>query len=172
MTDSRYCNSTQISKTSRPGVYFFLLPGKEVVRKVMFSQASICSQLKEAIRVLRDTVNKWAVRILRECILVCHKIHTYFYRPRSEASEGYIFTGICLSNSGGGGEGRVDQGPGHNISALPPRGLCAGGRYASYWNAFLFVLFFSRLFLSQRRKITVRAGKQVYCSSVVKPLYT
>ena len=26
-----------------------------------------------------------------------------FYRPRSVASEGYVFTGICLSKSGGGG---------------------------------------------------------------------
>ena len=30
-------------------------------------------------------------------------MYIYFYRPRSEASEGYVFTGICLSNSGGGG---------------------------------------------------------------------
>ena len=42
-----------------------------------------------------------------------------YYRPLSEASEGYIFTGICLSNSGG--EGGVDQGPGHNTSLPPPR---------------------------------------------------
>ena len=29
------------------------------------------------------------------------------------------------------------MGPGHNTSPPPP-GLCRGGRYASYWNAFLF----------------------------------
>ena len=27
----------------------------------------------------------------------CHIISTNNYRPRSEASEGYVFTGICLS---------------------------------------------------------------------------
>ena len=127
------------------------------------------------------------------------------YRPRSEASKGYVFTGICLSNSGGGG-GRwatrsqhlpPSSGPGHNTSlpqtrsqhppepghntslpprtrsqhspgpdhntslppwtrsqhlppspppgpdqvttppSAPPHRTCAGGRYASYWNAFL-----------------------------------
>ena len=158
----------------------------------------------------------------------------YFYRPRSE---GYIFTGVCHFNSGGGGggggrggQGGVDHGPGHNTPSprtwtwdlvttppslpghghgtwsqhpptpghghgtwsqhplpppprtwtwdlvttpppfpppppdmdmgpghntplppppihghgtwsqhLPPPGQCAGGRYASYWNAFLFL---------------------------------
>ena len=108
------------------------------------------------------------------------KTEIHYYRPRSESSEGYIFTGICLSNSGGGDGGRwvtMDQvttpppetgtwsqhlppgtgtwsqhlppwdwdlvtthplglGPGYN-TPLPP-GLCAGGQYASYWNAFLF----------------------------------
>ena len=63
---------------------------------------------------------------------------SYFYRPLREASEGYIFTGICLSNSGGGGAdgggggggggggmwaARLQHlpppGPGHNTS-LPP----------------------------------------------------
>ena len=29
----------------------------------------------------------------------------HYYRPRSKASEGYVFTGICLSNLGGGGGG-------------------------------------------------------------------
>ena len=38
----------------------------------------------------------------------------YNYRPRSEASEGYVFTGICLSNGGGG----VDSTKGHNTSPL------------------------------------------------------
>ena len=48
------------------------------------------------------------------------------YRPRSEASEGYVFTGICLSNSRGGGRWRtrsqqlpLPPGPGDNTS-LPP----------------------------------------------------
>ena len=42
-----------------------------------------------------------------------------FYRPRSEASDSYIFTGICLSNSRGGGE-VGNHGPGHNTSLPPP----------------------------------------------------
>ena len=33
-----------------------------------------------------------------------------FYRPRSEASKGYVFTGICPTRGGEVG----DQGPGHN----------------------------------------------------------
>ena len=36
-------------------------------------------------------------------------------------------------------------GPGHNTSLPPPPRLCAGGRYASYWNAFLCCFFFIRL---------------------------
>ena len=42
-----------------------------------------------------------------------------YYRPRSEASEGYVFTGVRHSVTEGGGEGGVNQGPGHNTS-LPP----------------------------------------------------
>ena len=34
-----------------------------------------------------------------------------YYRSRSEASEGYVFTGICLSNSGGGGGQRSPTSP-------------------------------------------------------------
>ena len=46
-------------------------------------------------------------------------------------------------------------GPGHNISLPPPwdqvttplpPGLCAGGQYATYWNAFLFSFIFNKLF--------------------------
>ena len=80
------------------------------------------------------------------------------YRLRSE---GYVFTGVCHSVTERGGEVLTrtrsqhlppslppwDQ-PGDNTSLPPPPdqvttpppppGLCAGGRYASYWNAFLF----------------------------------
>ena len=53
------------------------------------------------------------------------------YRPRTKASEGL---------------GSVTPWPGHNNtpprehirSQHPPPGLCTGGRYASYWNAFLW----------------------------------
>ena len=137
-------------------------------------------------------------------------VDTDYYRPRSEASEGYVFTGVChtFCSTGGGrwattngqplpppGPGQniyppQDQvrtsipspppgpgqniytpshpppGPGQNIYPLrppplpgtrsehipppprdqvrtstpfpPPPRLHAGGRYASYWNAFLY----------------------------------
>ena len=59
------------------------------------------------------------------------------YCPRSKASEGFVFIDVCHFNSGGWATPKVyhlppPPGPGHN-----PPGLCAGGRYASYWNAFL-----------------------------------
>ena len=31
--------------------------------------------------------------------------HSYIYRPRSVASEGYVFTGVCLSLCPSGGRG-------------------------------------------------------------------
>ena len=43
----------------------------------------------------------------------CIKID--FYRPRSEASDGYVFTGICLSNKWLGGGWTTPK-----ISHLPP----------------------------------------------------
>ena len=41
---------------------------------------------------------------------------TFCYRPRSEASEGYVFTGICLSNSGGGMWHQMHHGIGHMVT--------------------------------------------------------
>ena len=138
----------------------------------------------------RNTVNTWSVHILLECILVT--------TPRSEVSEGYVFTGVCHFNSGGGRSGpghntspppgpahntSLPPGPGHNppsppgtrsqhLPPPPPRDqvttppsplgtrsqhlphprtrsqhlpptahleLCAGGRFAFYWNAFLLI---------------------------------
>ena len=32
---------------------------------------------------------------------------------------------------------------------LPPPGLCAGGRYASYWNAFLYLCFVAMIVLGK-----------------------
>ena len=56
---------------------------------------------------------------------------SYCYRPRSVASEGYVFTGICLSNEGGGGDttkcimyrshGQVGGGPVQKGGGHPPR---------------------------------------------------
>ena len=53
------------------------------------------------------------------------------YRPRSKASEGYVFTGVChsfCSTGGGGGSGQhqwsttTSPGPGQNIYPPPPPG--------------------------------------------------
>ena len=50
----------------------------------------------------------------------------YCYRPRSEVSEGYIFTGICLSNynqpppPGTRSQHPPPPGPGHNTPLPPP----------------------------------------------------
>ena len=63
------------------------------------------------------------------------KLH--FYRPQ-RSCEGYVFTGVYLST------GRVclsacwDTLPGADTSR-PADGYCCG-RYASYWNTFLFIL--------------------------------
>ena len=44
----------------------------------------------------------------------------HYYRPRSVASEGYVFTGVCHSvTEGGGREGGVNQGHGHNTPPPP-----------------------------------------------------
>ena len=48
--------------------------------------------------VPQDTVNRQPVYILLECILVLYGI---YYCPRSVASEGYVFTGVCHFNGGG-----------------------------------------------------------------------
>ena len=92
------------------------------------------------------------VRILLGCILVI------YYCPQ-QSCEGYVFTGVCLSTVGGcllpgstwsqGGvcsqRGRGICSRGGGIPACteadPPGrdGHCCG-RYASYWNAFLFLI--------------------------------
>ena len=62
---------------------------------------------------------------------------TYCYRPRSEASDGYVFTGMCHSLYP---PGRPPPPP---PPPLPPDAENQGirsmhRRYVSYWNAFLF----------------------------------
>ena len=103
---------------------------------------------------------------------VCLMIN--YYRPRSEASEGYVFTGVCYSlcsTPEGGGlpsyQGRPTptlskadppppprprqtpppakaDPPGQGRPPSPARGIRSmGGRYASYWNAYLFCKIFA-----------------------------
>ena len=97
------------SKFAPVKIYHDIRTGWRLWKEAMitFHKASLCKKIMEHISLL--------------------KIST-FYWARSEASKGYVFTGICLS--------KCNMGPGNNTS-LPPR-LCAGRRYASYWNAFLF----------------------------------
>ena len=87
------------------------------------------------------------------------------YRPLSKASEGYVFTGICLFTGGGeavtpdrgrcntrGGGCLTPSPPTRTPTRLtrtppPPEIRSMRGRYASYWNAFLlsecYIMFFS-----------------------------
>ena len=73
--------------------------------------------------------------------------------------EGNVFTGVCLSTVGVGylcyqvlseeriSRSHVPSGGGGRVS--PRSGGYFGGRYVSYWNAFLFKIFFYSLILSQ-----------------------
>ena len=94
----------------------------------------------------------------------------FCYRPRSEASEGYVFTGVCHSfcSTGGGGErwatpmvNHLSPPPQDQVrtsTPSPPR-LHAGRRYASYWNAFLFGFFWKISFSLHE---TFRKLRQIY----------
>ena len=55
-----------------------------------------------------------------------------FLPPANEICEGYVFTGVCHSVHRGGGGGGV-RGFFDEIRSM-------SGRYASYWNAFLFTV--------------------------------
>ena len=82
---------------------------------------------------------------------------SHFYRPRSEATEGYVFTGVCHFTSRGVGNTKGqpplppppprDQVTTPPAPRPPPRDYAAGGRYASYWNAFLLQIFWKQNFL-------------------------
>ena len=77
--------------------------------------------------ILQDTVNELMVRILLECILVT---------ARKRSLRRLCFY-MCLSVHGG------VPAPVGVCGDPPGDGYCCG-RYASYWNAFLFSLFFPR----------------------------
>ena len=83
----------------------------------------------------------------------CIIMPTYYYRPRSEASEGYVFTGVrrslCSTRGGGSApcQGRPPPCQADPLAKVTPRrpqqGIRSiGGRYASYWNAYLFSQFY------------------------------
>ena len=71
------------------------------------------------------------------------------YRPQTKLWEGNVFTPVCQSfySQGGSlydGTSCLTETPPRDRDPPPP---CAvkSGRYASYWNAFLFLLFFKSL---------------------------
>ena len=88
--------------------------------------------------------------------------------------EGYVFTGVCLSTgdgglslcpggslSGGFLSGRPSWTERHTPDREKPSGqrppcTVMGGRYASYWNAFLFPMHTCILFLFQAIQIYIR----------------
>ena len=81
----------------------------------------------------------WTVRILLECILVTCLMFTA--RKRS-LGQGNVFISVCDSVHGG-----VDTPP--LVDTPNPLGYygirSTSGRYASYWNAYLFILSFHSL---------------------------
>ena len=70
-----------------------------------------------------DTVNKWAVRILLECIIVRNVNNLNFYRPQTKLRKGNVFTPVCVSVHGGGVHPprQTHAAPGRHIPP-PPRG--------------------------------------------------
>ena len=115
-----------------------------------------------------STIKDYRLQMFTFILLSLRRLN--YYRPHSiEKGEGNVFTGICLSTGvclwrrGGGGGGFAFQGRGFAVggkgSAFGERGVCievrsvfsrqtssppsTGGRYASYWNAFLLQSSFS-----------------------------
>ena len=74
------------------------------------------------------------------------------YRPQTKLWEGYVFTGVC--DSGHGGSAPLHAGIPPPWQGRPP--LCSAcweirstsGRYASYWNAILFIKESSQIFIA------------------------
>ena len=66
--------------------------------------------------------------------------------PVNEVCEGYVFTGVCLSAGGGGSCGLCPWG---SVTETPAPVTVMCGRYASYWNAFLFWNFQSHHIIKQ-----------------------
>ena len=130
----------------------------------MYSSRICGSDLHMEMRILSCTeISKRATKVnfFTPCYLP----------PANKVCEGYVFTGVCLSSGGGGSRSLSRGSPsrgspsGGSLSGVSVQGglcqgvsvqggLCSGvslsretprtvtgGRYASYWNAFLFTLF-------------------------------
>ena len=80
------------------------------------------------------------------------KVYCLYYRPQTKLRKGNVFTSVSrILSTGKGVSGRhpLDrlgrhppgrQTPPPGQTSYPADGYCSG-RYASYWNAFLFILF-------------------------------
>ena len=100
-------------------------------------------------------------RIQVRAILSC----SAFFRPRSEASEGYVFAGVCHSVTGKLYSGKQTDATAIDFQPIGDRltnekfsGVCLfttmGGRYASYWNASLLIVR-SNAFCKQSHEIKI-----------------
>ena len=98
--------------------------------------------------------------ILKTCLKIYYIVSFFllfclYYRPQTkfEGRKGNVFTGVCDSVNRGGAWSRgslVPEGgwcliPGRGLVETPPDGYCCG-RYASYWNAFLFYFIVAAVF--------------------------
>ena len=90
-----------------------------------------------------DSGNQGRFQYFGAC-LQWHK--PYIYRPQTKLRKGNVFTGVCQGSCPrcGVSQHTLGQTP-PSLTRQPPDGHCSG-RYASYWNAFLFVIFFETLY--------------------------
>ena len=78
------------------------------------------------------------------CVSTVNWGANYLLPFANEICEGYVFTGVCLSTGGSlRTETPLDRDPLTGQRSPPGQRTVTSGRYASYWNAFLLVDFFS-----------------------------
>ena len=108
-------------------------------------QIGIPQRATEFIRVskgLKDHVILWSSLAGKQCRRPCIHIKCIYYRPQTKLRKGNVFTSVCLGFCPQGGGGCLPPCTGWGVwptplGRHPPDGTCSG-RYASYWNAFLF----------------------------------
>ena len=110
-------------------------------------------QVHQVYRQINSTFFRIGLSPLNSSNLINSKYDQNFYHPQTKLREGYVFTPVCDSIHGGAGVadtpllGRPPVGRHSHPPAWAdnPPGWSISGRYASYWNAFLFSKFFSKL---------------------------
>ena len=122
-------------------------------KKVMFSQVFVCPQVHgrrggtvqppwQADTPPTDShysgryASYWNASLFNFAFAISAHIFSKFrnYRP---LRKGNVFTGVCLSTGPRGGGGDCTT-PGRQTPPPPLTDSHYSGRYASYWNAFLF----------------------------------